>query len=107
MKVTTMRGQVLDVGQIMAQNETAVAVGNAKMNARGDIVGPGGTIVKRKEQVAQEYHQKNPNAVKRVSLKDLEPDTFMTPQDVNAAIEKLAAQPAPAAKGRKIVDTDE
>lgn len=102
MKVTTMRGVVLDMGQIMAQNETAVAVGNANMNARGDILGPGGKIVKRKEQVAQEYHRRNPNAVKRVSLKEATPDVFVTPQE---AVEELTK--AAKARSKRIIDDNE
>ena len=109
MKVKTMQGKTLDIGAIMAQNETTIALGNASMNARGDIIGPGGQIVRRKEQVAQEYHKRNPNAVKTVSLKELQPDVFLSPADaVTEAKKDIAAkQAANAAKGRKIVDSDE
>jgi len=104
MKVKTMNGKVIDVGALLAQNETTVAIGNANMNARGDILGPGGVIQKRREQVAQEYHNANPNAVKQVSLKEVQPD-FMTPQE---AVEKLTGKKAEAKKsGPKIVDSDE
>lgn len=101
MKVTTMRGVVLDMGQILAQNETALAIGNAKMNARGDILGAGGQVIKRKEQVAQEYHR-NPNAIKRMSLKEPVPDVFMTPQEAVDEITKTVKK-----SGKKIVDSDE
>lgn len=105
MKLTTMRGKVLDLTQVYAQNETAIAVGNANMNARGDIVGPGGKIVKRKEQVAQDYHKNNPNAVKRTSIKEVQPDVFLTPQEIMAELNNQAPQAeTPPAKGRKIVD---
>lgn len=104
MKVRTMRGVTLDMAQIMAQHETTVAIGNASMNARGDIVGPGGQIVKSKEQVVQEYYKGNPNSVKSVSLKEVQPDVFMTPGEVMEEIEKISLT---AAKGKKIVDNDE
>ena len=108
MKVKTMQGKTLDISTIMAQNETTIALGNASMNARGDIIGPGGQIVRRKEQVAQEYHKRNPNAVKTVSLKELQPDVFLSPADaVTEAKKEIAAKQAIAAKGRKIVDSDE
>lgn len=116
MKVKSMRGVVLDLAQIMAQNEKVVAVGNAKMNARGDQVGPGGKVIKRREQIAKEYHEANPRAVKRVSLKELEPDVFISPaeavQQALAAVEEskkvLAAteEVQPAKKPRVLKDND-
>lgn len=111
MKITTMRGKVLDVGAIQAQNETAIALGNASMNARGDIVGPGGAIIRRKEQVAQEYHKANPNAVRTVSLKDLQPDVFMTPAEAVKEATKPTADKAPVApatpKSRRVITDEE
>lgn len=106
MKVTTMMGKVIDVGPLMAQNETAVAVGNANMNARGDILGPGGQIVKRKEQVAQEYHRHNPNAVKTVSLKEVQPDIFLTPADAVSLASKAKQDHDAAVSKKKIVDDE-
>lgn len=108
MKVTTMQGKVIDVGALMAQNETAVAIGNANMNARGDILGAGGQVVKRKEQVAQEYH-KSSNAVKSVSLKDIQADVFLTPADAVAKAQQAKKDhDAAVAKGKKtIIDTDD
>jgi len=35
MKVTTMRGKVIDVTAIISKHENAIALGNASMNARG------------------------------------------------------------------------
>lgn len=112
MKITTMKGKTLDVGAIQAQNETAIALGNASMNARGDIIGPGGAIIRRKEQVAQEYHKANPNAVKTVSLKDLQPDVFLSPAEAvkearRDIAEKAAAIEAPAQKSRRVITDDE
>lgn len=71
MKVKSMRGETVDFAKYMAQNEDAIAVGNANMNARGDIVGPGGKVQKKREEIAAEYHAANPNAVRKVSIKDL------------------------------------
>lgn len=101
-KVTTMKGKILDVHQITAQNEKTIAIGNASMNARGDVIGPGGQIVKRREQVAQEYHAMNPKAVQKISLKQAEPDVFLTPAE---AVEQ-ATKAAKASK-KKIIDSDE
>ena len=44
---------------LMIANQKTVALGNAKMNARGDLLGKGGKIVKTREELNQEYN-KNP-----------------------------------------------
>jgi hypothetical protein len=61
---TSMRGSQVDMEKLNLKNETLPAVGNAKYNARGDELGPGGQIVKTKEQILQDYYNSNPRAVK-------------------------------------------
>ena len=56
----TMQGQVIDMDKLMQKNELTPAVGNAKMNARGDKLGAGGKIVKTREQAVAEYYEANP-----------------------------------------------
>jgi hypothetical protein len=50
----TMQGKHIDMVQLINQNELTVAVGNAKVNARGDELGPGGRIIKKREDVLRE-----------------------------------------------------
>lgn len=102
MKVRTMKGAILDFAQALAQNENSIAIGNAKMNAKGDILGPGGKVVKSREQIAREYHTANPKAVRKISLKDLEPDSFLSPSEAVAQARE-AAKPK---KAGRIVDSD-
>ena len=67
----TNRGQTIDMAGLVLQNETAVAVGNMNVNARGDKVNEKGEVVKTKTEQAQAYYQSNPKAaVKTVSIKD-------------------------------------
>jgi hypothetical protein len=61
---TSIRGKEIDMEKLSLKHETEPAVGNAKLNARGDLLGPGGKIVKTREQIMQEYYKKNPRAVK-------------------------------------------
>lgn len=111
-RVKTMKGKTLDLTPIMAKKQDTIAIGNANMNARGDILGPGGTIVKRREEVAQDYHNKNPKAVRRVSLKDVQADQFPTPAEAMAQLKAAQAKqesvsaPANTAPkgGKKIID---
>ena len=42
----TMQGQEVDMNRLMNQNELTLAVGNLKVNARGDEIGSNGQIVK-------------------------------------------------------------
>ena len=98
MKVKTMRGQTLDMGRLIAQNEKAVALGNASMNARGDIVGAGGNVVRAREDVAKDYYNRNPKAVKQVSLRNISSEVFVSPAEGIAELQapKKSAAPAPA-----------
>ena len=57
----SMQGKEVDMTKLMNQNEMTVAVGNAKVNARGDELGPGGKIVRKREDVLKEYYQDHPN----------------------------------------------
>lgn len=47
----TMNGKEIDMGKLVLQNEMTVAVGNVKVNARGDELGPGGKIIRKREDV--------------------------------------------------------
>lgn len=61
---TSVRGKEVDMEKLSLRNETEIAVGNAKMNARGDEIGAGGKIVRTREQLLQDYYNQNPRAVK-------------------------------------------
>lgn len=60
----SMKGKEIDMEKMMLRNELLPAVGNARVNARGDEIGAGGKIVRTKEQILQDYYKKNPRAVK-------------------------------------------
>lgn len=53
----TMQGRMVDIEKLRAANETTPAVGNMGVNARGDSLGPGGKIVKTKQQHMREYYE--------------------------------------------------
>jgi len=46
----TAKGRPIDMGKLMGQNELLPAVGNAKVNARGDKLGPNGKIIQKREE---------------------------------------------------------
>jgi hypothetical protein len=55
----SMQGTEVDMEKLRNQNELALAVGNARVNARGDEIGPGGKIIRKREEVMQEYYKGN------------------------------------------------
>lgn len=61
---TSVRGKEIDMEKLSLRNEKTPAVGNMKVNARGDELGEGGKIVRTREQVLADYYAQNPNALK-------------------------------------------
>jgi len=53
----SMTGKTVDMDLLRQKNELTPAVGNAKVNARGDELGPGGKIVRKREEVLKDYYQ--------------------------------------------------
>ena len=65
-----MRGKMVDMDQLQQRNELTPAVGNARVNARGDELGPGGKIIRKKEDLLKEYYENN----NRVASETIETD---------------------------------
>lgn len=66
----SMQGKTIDMDMLRQRNELTPAVGNARVNARGDELGPGGEIIRKREDVMREYYETssgvaNQNAVRR------------------------------------------
>jgi hypothetical protein len=49
-------GKQVDLDRLQSINEHTIAVGNMGVNAKGDQLGPGGKIVKTRDQVMKEYY---------------------------------------------------
>jgi len=81
----TMQGKTVDMDLLRQRNELTPAVGNARVNARGDELGPGGKIVRSREDVMKEYYATHsvPDeiAVKKTNNKDLT-DDWVEPEPV-------------------------
>lgn len=52
----TMQGKTIDLDQLRQKNEMTMAVGNARMNARGDELGPGGQVIRKREDIVNDYY---------------------------------------------------
>ena len=55
----TMQGKAIDMDLLRQRNELTPAVGNVRVNARGDELGPGGKIIKKREEVLRDYYEDN------------------------------------------------
>ena len=52
----SMQGKSVDMDLLRQRNELTPAVGNARVNARGDELGPGGQIIKKREEVVADHY---------------------------------------------------
>ena len=59
----SMQGKAIDMDLLRQKNELTPAVGNVRVNARGDELGPGGKIVRKREEVMADYYRDHPQAV--------------------------------------------
>lgn len=46
----SMQGKPVDFDALRTKHEKSIAVGNAKVNARGDTLGKGGKIIKKRDE---------------------------------------------------------
>lgn len=53
----TARGQSIDMETLRLANEDTIAVGNMKVNARGDELGFGGKVVRTRKEVMDETYK--------------------------------------------------
>ena len=93
----TYRGETLDMDMLKYQNQHQVALGNGKMNARGDIIGKGGTVVQTMEEriAEKERELQLPDFIPEHQLKSQAPSVddsfddamFELPQERQAPVE--------------------
>ena len=61
----TARGKIIDMDKVKLANETVTAVGNMKVNARGDLVDDKNQVITSKnQQVNQAYNNQTTNTRK-------------------------------------------
>lgn len=65
----TMQGKQIDMDLLRQRNELTPAVGNAKVNARGDELGAGGKIVRKKEEILKDYYASSQGVVEEQAVK--------------------------------------
>lgn len=56
-KHTTYRGRTIDMDSLRRENEKVPAIGNLRVNAKGDALANGGKITKTADEIARENHR--------------------------------------------------
>lgn len=92
------KGVVIDMEALLAQSSDEPAVGNMKVNARGDVLGDNGQVVQKAEDRVKAYYEANPkSSTAKSSLKGDMPSTpaqvesDMAPELKTAEAEKTEA----------------
>jgi hypothetical protein len=106
----TAQGRSLDLEQLKLQNELTPAVGNMRVNARGDQLGPGGKVVKSREEMLDQHYQTNVSKRR----KGAEPDVIPTRAGKVDEVEpkkkfkpdSIRVDPAPASVEPEILEDD-
>ena len=76
----TARGDAVDMDMIRLANESTIAIGNMRTNARGDQLGAGGKVVKTRSQVMQEYHKLNTDVPHDIPIGPADAETLAIEQ---------------------------
>jgi hypothetical protein len=90
----TMQGRMVDIDKLRAANEAVQAVGNMNVNARGDVIGQGGKIIRTKDAVMKDYYQ-TPKGVAQdtVSREQSQPAPKAQPQVMNPTVKQIQEKP--------------
>lgn len=90
-----MRGEVIDMERLKMSNAEQVALGNASKNARGDLLGPGGVVIRTQEQIEAEWE-----AIRAKKEAQTKPVDLKKDDSIQRALEALAP------KAKKVVSDD-
>ena len=66
-------GKIVDMDMLRQRNELTPAVGNARVNARGDELGPGGKIIRKREEVLRDYYETSQASIRDEVIQRPEP----------------------------------
>jgi hypothetical protein len=104
----TAQGKIIDFEALQTSNEAVIAVGNTNVNARGDELGPGGKVIKSRNEVMKDYYKLNTPVVTAKTAAEKEamvkaratPQTGMAAEDADMEPE-LTEEEIKALKGKK------
>lgn len=82
----TMQGKTIDFDKIRLSNETVPAVGNMRVNARGDEIA-GGNIVRTRDEIVEQKTQKEISKLEKYT-EDFGPEPEITPEQAQVILAK-------------------
>ena len=116
----SMRGEVIDMNRLRAVNAATPALGNAGLNARGDMIGKGGIVLKTQEQIEAEWEANRRAREESIKVADIKSEAMIPvapqPQKKQLMVDdqgfdpqpvQEAPAPKPASPRRKIIESDE
>jgi hypothetical protein len=88
----TMQGRMVDIDKLRAANEAVQAVGNMNVNARGDVIGQGGKIIRTKDAVMKDYYQ-TPKGVAQDTVSREQSQPAPKAQVMNPTVKQIQEKP--------------
>lgn len=67
-------GKIVDMDMLRQRNELTPAVGNARVNARGDELGKGGKIIRKREDVLRDYYETSQATIQDEVIQRVQPE---------------------------------
>ena len=87
----TARGIPVDMDRLRLANEQTIAVGNMKVNARGDQLGAGGKVIKTRQQVMAEKNKlKGPIADNSLTVAESMGAVIQETVDIDSSLSQTA-----------------
>jgi len=102
----TFQGKKIDMDTLRQRNELTPAVGNARVNARGDELGPGGKIIKNRDEVIRDYYEEHPQAAPD-EVAEVEQPVEEVAEPVQTKAQKKSADNAKKAKAVEESDAED
>lgn len=86
----SVKGRQINMEELRNVHGTQRAIGNASLNARGDVLNEKGEIIRLRSDIVKDYNNSNPAAVKHVSLKDrISSIPVMQPDELTDTLNKM------------------
>lgn len=88
----TAKGVSFDMARFTQNKSDEVALGNMSVNARGDVLGKGGKIEVKREEIIRDYYREEPATSIEAPLSSIAPtaptpDVFETSEALAPAVE--------------------
>jgi len=94
----TAQGKSIDLEKLKLQHELVQAVGNMRVNARGDQLGAGGEIVQAREEMVNQHYRDNVAKRRNVAKEDVIPSEAGKVEKVEKVVKPSNPAPKPRAK---------